>query len=91
VIDNFGNGDRLIVIELSRLGCSILEMMKMLSVSRQRGIRNYAAKGPVKSKLDLYDEGIVALLNNGSTKSYVAKQYGTTLTSLYNHLKNREI
>ena len=70
------------------MGCSILEIMEMLSVSRQKGISIYAAKGPVKSKLDLNYEGIIALLNNGSTKSYVAKNYGTALSNLYNYLKN---
>jgi DNA invertase Pin-like site-specific DNA recombinase len=118
--------NRLIVPELSRLGRSMLEIMEMLSVSRQKGISIYAVKGgwelngsiqskvmamafsiaaeierdliskrtkealrarrasgiklgrpkgPGKSKLDPYGEEIVALLKNGSTKSYVAKKY----------------
>jgi DNA invertase Pin-like site-specific DNA recombinase len=142
VIDNLGNGDRIIVPELSRLGRSMLEIMEMLSVSRQKGISIYAVKGawelngsiqskvmamafsiaaeierdliskrtkealrarrakgvrlgrpkgPGKSKLDEYHEEIVALLKNGSTKSYVAKKYGTTLPNLYNWLKKNEI
>ena len=142
VMDNLNNGDRIIVPELSRLGRSMLEIMEMLSVSRQKGISIYAVKGgwelngsiqskvmamafsiaveierdliskrtkealrarrakgvklgrpkgPGKSKLDKYHEEIVALLANGSTKSYVAKKYGTTLPNLYNWLKKNEI
>ena len=142
VIDDLGNGDRIIVPELSRLGRSMLEIMEMLSISRQKGISIYAVKGrwelngsiqskvmamafsiaaeierdliskrtkealrarrargmrlgrppgPGKSKLDKYHEEIVALLKNGSTKSYVAKRYGTTLPNLYNWLKKNEI
>jgi DNA invertase Pin-like site-specific DNA recombinase len=45
VIDNLGNGDRIIVPELSRMGRSMLEIMEMLSVSRQNGISIYAVKG----------------------------------------------
>ena len=142
VIDDLGNGDRIIVPELSRLGRSMLEIMEMLSVSREKGISIYAVKGgwelngsiqskvmamafsiaaeierdliskrtkealrarrvsgvrlgrpkgPGRSKLDQYREEIEALLKNGSTKSYVAKKYGTTLPNLYNWLKKNEI
>ena len=45
VIDNLGNGDRIIVPELSRLGRSMLEIMEMLSVSKEKGISIYAVKG----------------------------------------------
>jgi DNA invertase Pin-like site-specific DNA recombinase len=45
VIDKLGNGDRIIVPELSRLGRSMLEIMEMLSLSRQKGISIYAVKG----------------------------------------------
>lgn len=142
MIDNLENGDRIIVPELSRLGRSMLEIMEMLSISKEKGISIYAVKGgwelngsiqskvmamafsiaaeierdliskrtrealrarrasgvklgrpkgPGKSKLDPYHEEIVALLKNGSTKSYVAKKYGTTLPNLYNWLKKNEI
>jgi DNA invertase Pin-like site-specific DNA recombinase len=142
VIDNLENGDRIIVPELSRLGRSMLEIMEMLSVARDKGICIYAVKGgwelngtiqskvmamafsiaaeierdliskrtkealrarkaagvklgrpkgPGKSKLDKYREEIVALLNNGSTKTFVAKRYKTTLPNLYNWLKKNNI
>jgi len=138
IIDDLGQNDRLIVPELSRLGRSMLEIMEILSIARQKGISIYAVKGaweldgsiqskvmamafsiaaeierdlisartkealrarkaagvklgrpkgPGKSKLDAYREEIVALLKNGSTKSYVARKYETTLPNLYNWLK----
>lgn len=141
-IDKLGDGDRIIVPELSRLGRSMLEIMEMLSIAKEKGICIYAVKGgwelngsiqskvmamafsiaaeierdliskrttealrarkaagvklgrpkgPGKSKLDKHHEEIVALLRNGSTKSYVAKKYGTTLPNLYNWLNKNKI
>ncbi len=48
-------------------------------------------KGPGKSKLDDFKPEIVALLNNGSTKTYIAKRYKTTITNLYNFLRKNKI
>jgi DNA invertase Pin-like site-specific DNA recombinase len=45
VIDSLQTGDTLIVSELSRLGRSMLEIMEILSVATQKGIRVFAAKG----------------------------------------------
>jgi DNA invertase Pin-like site-specific DNA recombinase len=45
VIDDLGNGDRLLVPELSRLGRSMLEIMEILSVAKEKGINIYAVKG----------------------------------------------
>jgi DNA invertase Pin-like site-specific DNA recombinase len=45
IIDDLSDGDRLIVPELSRLGRSMLEIMEMLSIARQKGIYIYAVKG----------------------------------------------
>ena len=45
IIDELGEGDRLIVPELSRLGRSMLEIMEMLSIAREKGIFIYAVKG----------------------------------------------
>ena len=137
VIDELGEGDRLIVPELSRLGRSMLEIMEMLSIAKDKGIAIYAVKGgwelngtiqskilaavfsmaaeierdliskrtkealkarkamgvilgrpkgPGKSKLDKHREEIIALLKNGSSKTYVAKKYGTSMPNLYNFL-----
>lgn len=45
VLDSLTKGDRLIVPELSRLGRSMLEIMEILSIARERGISVYALKG----------------------------------------------
>ena len=62
-----------------------------LKARKAKGIKLGRPKGPGKSKLDEHHEEIVALLNDGSTKSYVARKYGTTLPNLYNLLKKNEI
>jgi len=142
IIDELGAKDHLIVPELSRLGRSMLEIMEILAIAREKGISIYSVKGgwelnnslqskvmamafsiaaeierdlissrtkealkarkaagvklgrpkgPGKSKLDAYREEIVALLKNGSTKSYVARKYETTLPNLYNWLKKNRV
>jgi DNA invertase Pin-like site-specific DNA recombinase len=45
IIEDLAEGDRLIVPELSRLGRSMLEIMEILSIARQKGICIYAVKG----------------------------------------------
>lgn len=45
LIEDLGNGDILLVSELSRLGRSLLEIMELLSICTQRGIKVMAAKG----------------------------------------------
>ena len=45
VIDSLKKDDVLIVSELSRLGRSMLEIMEILSISTQRGIKVFACKG----------------------------------------------
>ena len=45
VIEGMGEGDTLIVSELSRLGRSMLEIMEILSVAVQKGIHIYSVKG----------------------------------------------
>ena len=65
--------------------------IEALRARKAAGVKLGRPKGPGKSKLDEYREEIVALLKNGSTKSYVAKKYGTTLPNLYNWLKKNEI
>jgi DNA invertase Pin-like site-specific DNA recombinase len=142
VLDDFGQNDRLMVPELSRLDRSMLEIMEILSIARQKGISICAVKGaleldgsiqskvmamvfsiaaeierdlisartkealkarkaagvklgrpkgPGKSKLDDFREEIVALLKNGSTKTYVAKKYGSSRPNLYNWLKKNHL
>ena len=45
IIDDLGENDRLVVPELFRLGRSRLEIMEILSIAKQKGIRIYAVKG----------------------------------------------
>jgi DNA invertase Pin-like site-specific DNA recombinase len=45
VLEKLGEGDNLIVSELSRLGRSMLECMEILSIASQRKINVYAIKG----------------------------------------------
>jgi len=142
IIDELRGGDRLIVPEMSRLGRSMLEIMEILSIAKEKEISVYAVKGnwelngsiqskvmamafsiaaeierdlissrtkealrarkeagvklgrpkgPGKSKLDKYRPEIEALLRNGSTKTFIAKRYDTTLPNLYNWLSKNNI
>jgi len=45
IIDDLNKGDRLIVPELSRLGRSMLEIMEILAVAKEKGIHIYDIKG----------------------------------------------
>ena len=45
VIDDLSKGDRLIVPEFSRLGRSMLEIMEMLSILKDKEVNIYAIKG----------------------------------------------
>ena len=47
-------------------------------------------KGPGKSKLDEYKEEIISLLKNGSTKTFIAKRYKTSVPNLFNWLKKNK-
>jgi DNA invertase Pin-like site-specific DNA recombinase len=142
LIDNLNESDRLIVPELSRLGRSMLEIMEILAIAKQKDIHIYALKGnwelngtvqssvlamafamaaeiehdlissrtkealqarkaagiklgrkpgPGKSKLDKYREEIIALLKTGSSKTYLARKYKTSLPNFYNWLKKNKI
>jgi len=57
IIDELGNGDRLIVPELSRLGRSMLEIMEIMAVAKEKGIAIYDVKnkwslnGSIESKV----------------------------------------
>ena len=58
-----------------------------LRARKEAGVKLGRPKGPGKSKLDAHRDEIIALLNNGSTKTFVAKKYETSLPNLYNWLK----
>jgi DNA invertase Pin-like site-specific DNA recombinase len=57
IIDELGEGDRLIVPELSRLGRSMLEIMEILALAKEKGIAIYDVKngwelnGSIQSKV----------------------------------------
>ena len=57
IIDELGNDDRLIVPELSRLGRSMLEIMEIMAVAKEKGIAIYDVKngwslnGSIESKV----------------------------------------
>ncbi len=48
-------------------------------------------KGPGKSKLDQHRVEIEALLKNGSTKTFIAKRYGTSVSNLHGWLMRHNI
>jgi DNA invertase Pin-like site-specific DNA recombinase len=88
----------------SKIVLNMLAMMAeiehdLISERTKKGLRAAKAKGrllgrprgPGKSELDQHRMEIEALLKNGSTKSFVAKRYGTTTANLYNWLKKNEI
>jgi DNA invertase Pin-like site-specific DNA recombinase len=62
-----------------------------LKARKAAGVILGRPKGPGKSKLDPYKDEIVALLNNGSTKTFVADKYKCSLPNLYNFLKKNNI
>ncbi len=45
ILESSGNGDNILVSELSRLGRSMLECMEILSIATQKGISIYSVKG----------------------------------------------
>ena len=55
-----------------------------LRARKEAGVKLGRPKGPGKSKLDQHKDEIIALLNNGSTKTFVARKYNTSLPNLYN-------
>jgi len=62
-----------------------------LKARKAAGVKLGRPKGPGKSKLDKYRPEIEALLKNGSTKSFVARRYGTTPANLYNWIRKNQI
>jgi DNA invertase Pin-like site-specific DNA recombinase len=62
-----------------------------LRARKEAGVVLGRPKGPGKSKLDKHKEEIFALLKNGSTKTFVAKRYGTSVPNLFNWLSKNKI
>ena len=61
------------------------------TAAMKRGVKFGRPKGPGKSKLDPYKEEIVALLNTGSTQTFISKKYKVTPATVTNWLKKNEI
>jgi len=55
------------------------------------GVKLVRRKGPGKSRLDQYRVEIIALLKNGSPKSFVAKRYKVSEPTLYNWISKNQI
>ncbi len=62
-----------------------------LSAARNKGKLLGRPKGSGKSKLDPFQLEIEALLKNGSSKTFIAKKYKTSLPNLYKWMKKQEI
>jgi DNA invertase Pin-like site-specific DNA recombinase len=58
-----------------------------LAAARERGKLLGRPKGKGKSKLDEHRLEIEALLQNGTTKAFIARRYKTSLPNLYNWLE----
>ena len=58
-----------------------------LLAARKKGKLLGRPKGPGKSKLDPFKPEIEALLKNGSSKTFIAKRYKTSLTNFYKWMK----
>ena len=62
-----------------------------LQARKKLGLKLGRPKGLGKSKLDVFQPEIEALIANGSTKRFIAKRYGTTPDNLNKWLKKRNI
>lgn len=62
-----------------------------LRAARTKGVRLGRPKGPGRSKLDAHKPEILALLRNGSTKTFIATRYSTSLANLHNWLKKNDV
>lgn len=70
-----------IAIEIDR-DMTSLRTTEALRIRKEQGMTLGRPKGIGKSKLDQYRTEIEVLLQNGSTKTWVAKRYQTTIANL---------
>ena len=68
-----------------------LRTKEALAARRTAGVKLGRPKGPGKSRLDPFRPEIVALLRNGSPKSFVAKRYAVSEPTLWNWLSKNSI
>ena len=62
-----------------------------LRARKQKGLPLGRPRGTGKSKLDDKKDEIIALLNNGSSKAFIAKRYKTVISNLHHWLKKNNI
>lgn len=62
-----------------------------LAARRQAGVKLGRRPGPGKSKLDEHEDEIRALRANGSTKTHIAKRYGTSVQNLSHWMRQRSV
>ena len=62
-----------------------------LRARKEAGVKLGRPKGPGKSKLDQHKEEIIALLQNGSTKTFIAKRYGCSVPNVFNWIRRNGI
>ena len=62
LIDEMGEGDRLLVPELSRLGRSTLEVLEILKTARDKGISVYDAKGNLELNGDSMQSKVISTM-----------------------------
>lgn len=142
IVNDLGNGDRVLVAEMSRLGRSMLEIMTILNTCLEKGIEVHSVKGDWsldgsiqskvmamafsiaaeierdliskrtkealaarkaagvklgrprgsgKSKLDKFDVEIKSMLQNGSTKAFIARRYRVSPSTVHRWAKCREV
>ena len=59
--------------------------------AKEKGKQLGRPKGGGKSKLDEFKPEIEALLKNGSSKTFISKRYGTSLTNFYKWMRKHSI
>ncbi len=79
-----------LVSELERDFIS-MRTREALAAKKAKGIKLGRPKGPGKSKLDDYKPEILALMKNGSPKTFIARRYKTSIANLYNWLNKNGI
>jgi DNA invertase Pin-like site-specific DNA recombinase len=62
-----------------------------LQTKKANGVKLGRPIGAGKSKLDKYKVEIEALLNNGSTKKFIAKRYNSSESNLFNWLQKNKL
>jgi DNA invertase Pin-like site-specific DNA recombinase len=68
-----------------------LRIREGLAARKAKGFKLGRKPGRGTSKLDVHRDAIIALLKTGSTKTYIAKRYGTTPANLFHWLHQNEL